>query len=888
MFIDVFAPFLQFLVFALLACLSNAQVTSQGNFSPASFPLAVRSPHLNAWIAPGNGSRGLAGTWMRHWDDQSVMAWEGLVRVDGTTYRWLGDSGHGNGTSLLSSEVTPTRSKFTILAGTVRLQITFLSPIEPDDWVLQSLPFVYLAVNVISTDGQPHNVQLYSDVTGEWISGDSNSLMAWDTTPSDSTIYHHASRTLPTPMTEIKNIAEDATVYFGTASGSSLTWQTGGDKDTRGGFQSSGVLNNTRDTNANPRPIKNNWPVMAFAFDLGNITSTTSPTVLSLGLVRDPVVSYSTSLNKNDRSPYFRTRFDDVGEAVNFFIKDYENAAKRADELDQRIMKDASAISNNYRDLVSLGARQAMAGVEITVARGTDKAWNMSDVKAFMKDMGVSQRISPVDGIFSAFPIFLYLNASLGGLLLDPLLETQALSGGSDSATPDLGVYPKASSSSSSANVGIESTGNMLITALAHAQRSGDGTLIVRYYDLMKRWTEYLISNTLHPKDQASVAYDLSNLAVKGIIGIAAMAKISEALNRNDDSKNYAVRVISSAFWLMPADNALYKAKAADLSSQWVNLATKDGHITSVYGMAGTKPLVYNLYADVLLQTNVIDRSVYTSQTSFYDSLIPFAPRFGLPFDESFSTAEAHAPWTIFTAATVTQNSTRDGLINMVHTKAGFNEIKGNFPVRYRAETGDILPNYGQASPAQGAMFALLAQSVPIQHVASSPSGSSTATSKAGSVAGAVIGSLAGIGLVVVGVLYWRKKREAEIADTLKPVPFDPNLLYRRRPTDEMAMRNGTPTRMTQFHGQDSPLLEGQQPMHSPYSPDYSMTSPSTYRSHQPSQSVSASSYSNGGSTMYTTDTHQLRNEIANLRAQMQDLQEMSVGSTTPPPPRYS
>ena len=111
-----------------------------------------------------------------------VMAWEGLVRVDGTTYRWLGNSGHGNATSLLTSEVTPTRSKFTISAGAVQLHLTFLSPIEvsslyvdelpcltvnqPDDWVLQSLPFVYLAIDVTSTDGQPHNVQLYSDVSG--------------------------------------------------------------------------------------------------------------------------------------------------------------------------------------------------------------------------------------------------------------------------------------------------------------------------------------------------------------------------------------------------------------------------------------------------------------------------------------------------------------------------------------------------------------------------------------------------------------------------------------------------------------------------------------------------------------------------------------------------
>ena len=126
-------------------------------------------------------------------------------------------------------------------------------------------------------------------------------------------------------------------------------------------------------------------------------------------------------------------------------------------------MRDASAISNNYADLVALGARQAMAGVDITVSKGTDNAWNISDVKVFMKDTGVSQyvlpnaecrstmvcllfalwflrRISPVDGLFSALPIFLYLNSSLGGLLLDPLLELQASFGGSDYSASDLGM----------------------------------------------------------------------------------------------------------------------------------------------------------------------------------------------------------------------------------------------------------------------------------------------------------------------------------------------------------------------------------------------------------------------------------------------------------------
>jgi hypothetical protein len=62
------------------------------------------------------------------------------------------------------------------------LNITYLSPIEvrpdflpvsmtdhslvqkPSDLVRQSLPFSYVYVDMVSIDGQPHSVKIYSDI----------------------------------------------------------------------------------------------------------------------------------------------------------------------------------------------------------------------------------------------------------------------------------------------------------------------------------------------------------------------------------------------------------------------------------------------------------------------------------------------------------------------------------------------------------------------------------------------------------------------------------------------------------------------------------------------------------------------------------------------------
>jgi hypothetical protein len=56
------------------------------------------------------------------------MGWTGFVRVDGLTYQWMGMT--GNMTNLTSTVITPTRSIFTIQAGAMLLNVTFLSPIE--------------------------------------------------------------------------------------------------------------------------------------------------------------------------------------------------------------------------------------------------------------------------------------------------------------------------------------------------------------------------------------------------------------------------------------------------------------------------------------------------------------------------------------------------------------------------------------------------------------------------------------------------------------------------------------------------------------------------------------------------------------------------------------
>jgi Domain of unknown function (DUF5127)/Domain of unknown function (DUF4964) len=163
------------------ATLAFAAKTKFSPLRPPAIPLAVRSPYLSAWSST-HAKETLNGQWPIFWTGGQV-GWSGLVRVDNTTYEWLGyaSSALANIEPVVteSIEYTATRSIYTLTAGKVGLNVTFLTPVTLDDLKRQSLPASYLRISFWSLDKKSHYVSLYTDVDGQWISGDPNSKIQW-------------------------------------------------------------------------------------------------------------------------------------------------------------------------------------------------------------------------------------------------------------------------------------------------------------------------------------------------------------------------------------------------------------------------------------------------------------------------------------------------------------------------------------------------------------------------------------------------------------------------------------------------------------------------------------------------------------------------------------
>ncbi len=118
-------------LWSLLLVFFSTLVGAQRTFFPASIPLSIRSPYHNVWLISTNTSGSLSQSWPHFWGQQSIMGWSGKIRVDQTTYVWMGQDGIGNGSAVVTDvQITPTRSLFVMQAGPMNLTITFLSPIE--------------------------------------------------------------------------------------------------------------------------------------------------------------------------------------------------------------------------------------------------------------------------------------------------------------------------------------------------------------------------------------------------------------------------------------------------------------------------------------------------------------------------------------------------------------------------------------------------------------------------------------------------------------------------------------------------------------------------------------------------------------------------------------
>jgi hypothetical protein len=139
-----------------------------------------------------------------------------------------------------------------------------------------------------------------------------------------------------------------------------------------------------------------------------------------------------------------------------------------------------------------------------------------------------------------------------------------------------------------------------------------------KHYPVMTKWAEYLLANCLYPVNQLSTDDFIgptelnSGLALKGILGLAAFAKLSGFVENT-------------------ANEELYTAAVASYIPTWLNesLHIDGDHLKMEYNVTNGYQFKYNAFHDKLLGLNIVPQEVYEMEAKYYlDKLEPY----GIPF----------------------------------------------------------------------------------------------------------------------------------------------------------------------------------------------------------------------------------------------------------------
>ncbi|KAL6151620.1 hypothetical protein ACJQWK_10261 [Exserohilum turcicum] len=622
-----------------------------------------------------------------------ILGWAGLIKVDGKTLVWMGaPSGYSNLINQTSFEYTSTKSIFTFNAyNKVKLQVTFLSPLTPNDLKRQSLLFSYINVEVTSLDNLEHNVQVYTDISAEWTSGDNNNIAQWNFgTTSDGISYHKVWKQNQQLFSEANDHAEWGNWYYATKSVDGLTYKSGADSDVRGAFDRSGKLDNSKDTQF--RAINSQWPVFGYAVDMGSVGTQGKSQLFTIGLCQDLAIQFLGANGLTLLPSLWKSYFADDLSALSFFYNDYADSGKLSTQLDNQISTDSKAVGgNNYAILTTLAARQAFGATQLV---GTQEKHYL-----FLKEISSNGNTQTVDVIYPASPIFCYTNPELLKLMLDPHFENQESGHYPNKwAIHDLGThYPNATGHADGKDepMPLEECGNQIIMVLAYVQRSGNTDYIKQHYKILKQWVEYLVEDSLYPAEQLSTddfaghLVNQTNLALKGIIGIEAMSRMSDMIGESADAKNYT----------SIAHN--YIAKWVDLG---VNKAANPPHAILNYNNASSHGLLYNLYNDRLLSLKLVPDDVYTIQSAFYPTI---EQKYGVPLDTR-NPYYTKSDWEVF-CASIASNTTREMFLDDLATWVGQTPTSKPFTDLYETNDGTGTPGIDfKARPVMGGMFALL------------------------------------------------------------------------------------------------------------------------------------------------------------------------------------
>ncbi len=614
------------------------------DFRPPSVPLITHTPYFSVW-SPGDR---LTDTHTTHWTGsrQELM---GMIRVDGKSARFLGGEWNGlEAADQVSLEITSTRSIYTFEYFGVGLTVEFLSPLIPDDLDVLTRPITYVTLNVVSVDGEKHEVSVYFEVSAS---------LAVNT--SEQRVY--GARHRLGNLEALSFRSQDQEVLAKRGDNLRIDWGTfylvaSAEAATSNCIQSGSVSRNdfvstgavlTSDCMRFPREVRDDHPVAAISHKFNEVESLTQSWHLMVAYDEEYAIEYF----ERRLVPYWKRSGCQPGQLFKKAESDYESLRHRCIQFDEAIHGElVEAGGEKYAKIAELSYRQCLSAHAIV--EDFDGTLLM-----FSKENFSNGCMGTVDVTYPGSPFFLRFNPALLRAQIEPILDYAATPRWKFPFAPhDLGTYPMANGQvygggerTEDDQMPVEECGNMLILVAALCKSEASIELAEKHWATLSKWAGYLMQSGLDPDNQlctddfaGHLAHN-ANLSVKAIVALGAFGQLCSL--RGDKTRSQII----------------YDA-AKKMSQQWCELANDGDHYRLAFDRPGTWSQKYNIAWERILKLNLFSKDVVDSEIAHY---LMCQNEFGLPLDNRADYTKLD--WVVWTATLPGSRSIFELLINPLY-----------------------------------------------------------------------------------------------------------------------------------------------------------------------------------------------------------------------------
>lgn len=596
---------------------------------PPAYPLVTCDPYFSTWSMTDS----LAGSWPRHWSG-GTTGMCGMVRVDGTAYRWCGMAPSDVAAATQTGVwVTSTATIYSFHAGPIDFTVTFESPLgDCTNLEAASRSMSTVTVDLSEATASAHNVQVYLDVSGEWVVHDPSDQVNWSRhriAGHDAVSMGSVSQRVLEATGDARRIDWGRLYVAGLREGDAVA--AASHNDARRTFATTGTPV-ASDSLRMPRSADDDFPVLAVVSEGGMKTC----------LVYDD--QFSIELFERRLRPLWNRDGQGVERAIQAAI---EKKGNQEPSLDAATRVGGPA----YAELVKLAYRQVLAGNKIVAD------WDGTPLM-FPKENTSNGCIATVDVIYPACPFFLYHNPEMLKAQLRPLMMyAQSNRWKFPFAPHDLGQYPKANGqvygggeATEDNQMPVEESGNMLIMLAALAKVEKSAAFSAPYIPMLEKWAEYLKQHGLDPANQlctddfAGHLARNANLSAKTVVALGAYAQLLETAGEKDRA-------------------AKWNAVARDFATRWIELSRDGDHTVLAFGTSGTWSQKYNLIWDRVLGLKLFPDEVFAREEATYRSHLT---KLGLPLDSRRTYTKLD--WTVWSACLTGSLADFDAIMPSVYS----------------------------------------------------------------------------------------------------------------------------------------------------------------------------------------------------------------------------